>query len=60
MNETEIEAELRTNSSGTGANSRTRPSLPAVRTTASCNYSQNDQVCKEGDLLLLDVAGLGN
>ncbi len=49
------------NSSGTRASSPIRPIIASGANNNILHYGQNDQVCKKGDLLLLDVAaGLGN
>lgn len=61
VNETEIEAEFAHEFISHKGQFAYPPIIAAGANNNILHYNQNDQVCKKGDLLLLDVAaGLGN
>ena len=61
VNETEIEAEFAHEFIGSKGQFAYPPIIASGANNNILHYNQNDQLCKKGDLLLLDVAaGLGN
>ena len=61
VNETEVEAEFAHEFIGSKGQFAYPPIIASGANNNILHYNQNDQLCKKGDLLLLDVAaGLGN
>ena len=56
MNETEIEAEFAHEFIRRNARFAYQPIIASGKNACALHYVANDQVCRKGDLLLLDVA----
>ena len=57
INETEIEAEFAHEFIRRGGDFAYWPIIASGKNACVLHYTQNDQICRNGDLLLLDVAG---